>query len=127
MSSENKNQGRVAAGLKASIKNPNVSSEAKEQARERLDTMGAVDRDTQPRHSDEVVAGDEHQNRVLGGYKSTLATSGMDVDAPLVEGTSEDEHLTRVLAGYKAALHNDNVSDAAKQHAREVLEENGAL
>ena len=38
---EGKNPGRVAAGLKASIHNPNVSDEAKQSATERLHDMGA--------------------------------------------------------------------------------------
>ncbi|KAK5989301.1 Conidiation-specific protein 6 [Cladobotryum mycophilum] len=36
---EGKNQGNVIGGLKAAIKNPNVSEVAKENAQERLDNM----------------------------------------------------------------------------------------
>ncbi|KAF8910841.1 hypothetical protein CPB85DRAFT_1221175 [Mucidula mucida] len=31
------------------------------------------------------------------------------------------EHTNRMLGGYKATLHNDNTSETAKQHAREIL------
>jgi Fe2+ transport system protein FeoA len=48
-----KNPERVAAGLKASIHNPQVSEEAKTKARERLHDMGAAE-DSQNKH---VAAG----------------------------------------------------------------------
>jgi hypothetical protein len=38
-SDENKNPNNVAGGLKATVKNPNVSDEAKQSAKERLDNM----------------------------------------------------------------------------------------
>lgn len=38
---DEKDQTRVAAGLKAAVHNPNVSEEAKEAATERLHEMGA--------------------------------------------------------------------------------------
>jgi len=38
-SDENKNPGNVAGGLKATLKNPNVSQEAKDSAEERLEQM----------------------------------------------------------------------------------------
>lgn len=56
---------RVAAGLKASIHNPNVSEEAKERAVDKLEHMGA-ERGTTASESNEDT------NRVLGGYKATL-------------------------------------------------------
>ncbi|KAK7058826.1 hypothetical protein VNI00_001450 [Paramarasmius palmivorus] len=37
-----------------------------------------------------------------------------------------DAHTNQVLGGYKATLKNDNASEEAKQHAREVLDEHGA-
>ncbi|KAJ8084207.1 hypothetical protein AAF712_001065 [Marasmius tenuissimus] len=37
-----------------------------------------------------------------------------------------DAHTNQVLGGYKATLKNDNASEEAKEHAREVLEEHGA-
>ncbi|KAL0575993.1 hypothetical protein V5O48_005993 [Marasmius crinis-equi] len=37
-----------------------------------------------------------------------------------------DAHTNQVLGGYKATLKNDNASEEAKDHAREVLEEHGA-
>ncbi|KAL7423211.1 hypothetical protein Q5752_002511 [Cryptotrichosporon argae] len=36
-------------------------------------------------------------------------------------GNTDADHDAHVMAGYKAALHNPNTSEAAKQHAREVL------
>ncbi|EEY14398.1 Conidiation-specific protein 6 like [Verticillium longisporum] len=36
---DNKNPGNVAGGLKATLNNPNVSDEAKQSAKERLDAM----------------------------------------------------------------------------------------
>jgi len=36
---ENKNPGNVAGGFKAALSNPNVSDEAKEHAKEKLDSM----------------------------------------------------------------------------------------
>ncbi|KAL0580299.1 hypothetical protein V5O48_001716 [Marasmius crinis-equi] len=37
-----------------------------------------------------------------------------------------DAHTNHVLGGFKATLKNDNVSQEAKDHAREVLQEHGA-
>jgi len=37
-------------------------------------------------------------------------------------GADTDQHTNRVLGGYKATLKNPNVSEEAKEHAREVLE-----
>lgn len=125
---DEKDATRVAAGLKASIHNPNVSDEAKEHAADRLERM----EDTATAQTGKA------DSRVLGGYKATLTVSSyMDstcttspeltnvqndktskdakahareileahgYTAERAEGTSESEHETRVLAGYKAAL-----------------------
>ena len=56
---------RVAAGLRAAIHNPNVSEEAKERAADRLDNLGE--------RSGGIAQGGADTNRVLGGYKATLA------------------------------------------------------
>jgi hypothetical protein len=65
---EHKDPGRVAAGLKAAIHNPNVSEEAKERAAEKLEKLPG---NTDSGHS----TGDQDTNRVLGGYKATLTVS----------------------------------------------------
>ncbi|EKM54064.1 uncharacterized protein PHACADRAFT_185049 [Phanerochaete carnosa HHB-10118-sp] len=137
---DNKNPERVAAGLKATMHNPNVSEEAKHHAAERLEQMGSgtgTHRGESGSHSST-----QDKNRVLGGYKATLANEHTSPEAKKHareileahgytiergEGVSEDEHHTRVLAGYKAALHNPRVSDEAKAHAREYLREHDAL
>ncbi|EAU84080.1 hypothetical protein CC1G_06942 [Coprinopsis cinerea okayama7 len=50
------------------------------------------------------------------GYDAPGGNSGSSNDAGDHDGLS-----TRQRAGYKATLKNDNVSEEAKQHAREVL------
>jgi len=45
---------------------------------------------------------------------------------PTYSPTSSQEHNNRVLGGYRATLANPNVSDAAKAHARAMLEQAGA-
>lgn len=62
---------RVAAGLKAAIRNPNVSEEAKEHAREKLKEMGQEVESTQ---EPQASHGTEESTRVLAGYKATLSS-----------------------------------------------------
>ena len=57
----------VARGLKASIANPNVSEDAKDNAARQLDQMGYERPGGQT-----TTTTDEHTNRVMGGYKATL-------------------------------------------------------
>ncbi len=57
---------RVAAGLKAAINNPNVSEEAKDRAADKLDNLGGHSTSTHTQSGAD-------SNRVLGGYKATLA------------------------------------------------------
>ncbi|CAL1707952.1 unnamed protein product [Somion occarium] len=140
MASESKDQARMAAGLKASIHNPNVSEEAKQRAAERLESMGTGE--TLGQHTVSPPSSEHEQSRVLGGYKATLASerasetaksharevleaSGYTVER--AHGVSEDEHEKRVIAGYKAALHNPRVSEGAKQHAQEFLKQHGVM
>lgn len=126
-SSEEKHTTRVAAGLKASINNPNVSEDARERAADRLESI-------------EGANSDQHQTRQLAGYKATLhsertrrpciraatyllsyaddrtsaqakehAREVLEAAGYTVEpgpGLSPSEHQTHVLAGYKAALHS---------------------
>ncbi|KAK0451517.1 hypothetical protein EV421DRAFT_1898475 [Armillaria borealis] len=87
---------RVAAGLKATVHNPNVSEEAKERATDQLQHMqgGEVD----PSNSD--------SRRILAHPPPT-----------------EDVSLSgNQRGGYKATLKNPNVSEEAKEHARNILE-----
>jgi len=61
-------EARYAGGLKASIKNPNVSDEAKESAQERLDNLPEDTSET----GDRGVSAGKNTGNVLGGYKATL-------------------------------------------------------
>ncbi|KAK7692804.1 hypothetical protein QCA50_004438 [Cerrena zonata] len=132
---QGKDQIRVAAGLKATINNPNVSEGAKENAAERLEHMGGA-------HTETGGNGGDHSNRSLAGYKATLSNQNTSEAAKahareVLEAAGytmeraadvpEDEHEKRVLVGYKAALHNPRVSLEAKQHAEEFLQQHGAL
>lgn len=97
----------------------------------------------------------EHNNRVLGGYRATLANpnvsdaakaharamleqAGADLrtqkernlqDGASGKGNSKspDAHLARQLGGYKSALKNPNVSPEAKAHARHMLAQHGIV
>jgi len=97
---------------------------------------------------------EEHNNRVLGGYRATLANpnvseaaksharamleqAGADVRTQKERSGSAaarggpngnktaDGQLARKLGGYKSALKNPNVSPDAKAHARHMLEVHG--
>ncbi|EIN11451.1 hypothetical protein PUNSTDRAFT_98561 [Punctularia strigosozonata HHB-11173 SS5] len=59
---------RVLGGFKASLKNPNVSEEAKEHA---ADVLEAADEDP----------ASIHEHRVLGGYKATLKNPNVSKQA----------------------------------------------
>ncbi|KAF6751669.1 Conidiation protein 6-domain-containing protein [Ephemerocybe angulata] len=100
MSSE-KNQGNVIGGLKAAINNPNVSEEAKQRDFQRLQEMGAD----------------------VEGYS---APSGGQQEGGHAYGQGDQidgKDASRVIGGYKATLSNPRTSEAAKEHAEEVLEE----
>ncbi|PCH43485.1 hypothetical protein WOLCODRAFT_75967 [Wolfiporia cocos MD-104 SS10] len=133
-----KNPTRVAAGLKATLNNPHVSTEARERAAHRLEDLLSSE---SVQRAPSTTAPDHETNRVLGGYKATLNNDRTSFDAKhhareILEAAGytierdpnvpESEHETRVIAGYKAALHNPRVSEAAKQHAKEFLNEHGA-
>ncbi|KAF5384439.1 hypothetical protein D9615_003338 [Tricholomella constricta] len=133
-----KNPERVAAGLKATIKNPKVSEEAKAHATERLQELGGGET-SKEKPTTQHATHDVESNRVLGGYKATLHNEKTSEDAKnhareilSAAGyheyeTDEKEHNVRVIAGYKAALHNPKVSEEAKQHAKEYLKDHDAL
>ncbi|EAU84006.1 hypothetical protein CC1G_11444 [Coprinopsis cinerea okayama7 len=111
-----KDPGNVARGLKAAINNPRVSEQAKEHDRERLRDMG------------ESVPGEENTSTVPKGQRSS-GSGGKDLEDEDVEYEEEEESSggadrTRVMAGYKATLKNPNVSQRAKDHAAEILEQN---
>ncbi|KAK7047710.1 hypothetical protein VNI00_006481 [Paramarasmius palmivorus] len=139
---------RVAAGLKSAIHNPNVSSEAKESAQERLDAMTGNSQEHENRvlgtpFVANITTIKLKDNGILGGYKATLSNPNTSETAkdharevldaagvPDYTGSTEaefSEHDTRVLAGYKAALNNPRVSAEAKLHAAEYLKERGAM
>jgi len=61
------------------------------------------------------VPGDESTGTARS-HKTTSSSHGT---------TTGQEHDNRVLGGYKATLKNPNVSEEAKEHAKEVLEESG--
>ncbi|WVQ72878.1 hypothetical protein IAR50_002439 [Cryptococcus sp. DSM 104548] len=88
-----------------------------------------------------------HENHVLGGYKATLNNPNVSDEAKsrasnvlenfdqggssAIEQSDKDNgnvssaehHDNQVLGGYKATLKNPNVSEEAKDHAREVLDQ----
>ncbi|KAJ3997542.1 hypothetical protein F5050DRAFT_1806768 [Lentinula boryana] len=65
-----KNPERVAAGLRGTLHNDNVSDEAKDRAADRLHELGGDFENKTSRAS--AGTGDQHKNQVLGGYKATL-------------------------------------------------------
>ncbi|KAL1750750.1 Conidiation protein 6-domain-containing protein [Schizophyllum commune] len=133
--SHGKNPERVAAGLKASINNPNVGEEAKESASERLAQMGA----DQPRGTmkqdytrgvdaedveDEYVPGRDDERTGLGDF--TEEPSGRRGGTATGDATGSGKDEGNVIRGYKATLHNPRVSDEAKERAQDYLEEHDA-
>ncbi|KAE9401570.1 hypothetical protein BT96DRAFT_918708 [Gymnopus androsaceus JB14] len=124
-----KDPNRVAAGLKATIHNDNISEETKDRAAERLHEMGVeVDGKTRPSGRSDVSYTDEDAD--VDDYETGVDDydAGAKIDTKASPaGGSDDAHTNRVLGGYKATLKNDNVSDEAKAHAREVLEANDAM
>lgn len=78
-----KDPSNVIRGLKAAIHNPNVSEEAKERDRQRLLEMGETlpeDNTTSAPRTRSQEA-EEHEHRVLGGYKATLSNPNAGHDA----------------------------------------------
>lgn len=143
---------RVAAGLKATIKNPHVSEEAKQHAAERLEEMKSSElhgqhsqRSAAESQSAEPQGGDatemntssfsevkEHTTVVFSDQASAERSHREILKEAYPEfedesSKSSGQHMSRVLAGHKAALHNPNVSQEAKAHARQFLEDHDAL
>lgn len=73
-----KNPGNVAGGLKATLNNPRVSDEAKNDAKERLDAMksGAPVDEVQTQTS--ATDADKNPGNQIGGYKATLSSTLLD-------------------------------------------------
>ena len=137
---EQKNPERVAAGLKATLHNPSVSAEAKSRAQARLKEMGVDSADvktpshkakdsktadeTQPhdlRHEENVIGEYEmpEEHRILGGYKAALKSSVVLVNFVVF--------FTDLEIMCSCRLTDPNVSEEAKQHAKEVLKEHEAM
>ncbi|WVQ72879.1 hypothetical protein IAR50_002440 [Cryptococcus sp. DSM 104548] len=93
MSSDTAHEGRIAGGYKATLSNPNTSDEAKQNASNVLS-------DIDQKGSDAIA---DHENERY------------DHEA--------DHHTNQVRGGYKATLKNPNVSEEAKDHAREILDQ----
>jgi hypothetical protein len=76
-----KNPGNVAGGLKATLKNPNVSDEAKDNAQERLDALesGAPVEEVQSQTSG--AHSEKNLGNVIGGYKATLNNPNVSKEA----------------------------------------------
>ncbi|KAF8639148.1 hypothetical protein AX17_001637 [Amanita inopinata Kibby_2008] len=124
---EEKDPMRVAAGYKATLHNPGISDETKDQAEEHLKEMGAeyTRQDTR----DKTGLG-QHQGGDRYGGTSMQNEEDNPFNDPNIPGRSRGAKggqpgENREIGGYKATLHNPRVSEAAKEHAREVLKEHG--
>ncbi|KAF9046338.1 Conidiation protein 6-domain-containing protein [Panaeolus papilionaceus] len=104
-----------ARGLKASINNPNVSEEAKQNAQQRLDEMGY--------YPEEDEGNSRTSTRSSGGSGAGNSGELDEIDERVSQGKEE----SRVIGGYKAVLKNPNVSEEAKEHAEQLLEKHDAL
>ncbi|KAH7921790.1 conidiation-specific protein 6 [Leucogyrophana mollusca] len=101
------NIGNVAGGHKATLKNPNVSEEAKERSQQVLDEMGSKGELPEQRSGS-----DEGKNlgNVVGGHKVSIIYYQCAV----------------IDFCFKATLKNPNVSEEAKDRSKQVLEDMGA-
>lgn len=134
---EGKNPGRVAAGLKASIHNPNVSDEAKQSATERLHDMGAdVDDAPSVQHAGEpcwiltLCCPHLMLPTTAGSNTRSKGADIVDDDEDMLQDVDEDEEELQhasggratggasrkttsgknednVIRGYKATLHSE--------------------
>jgi len=75
---EGKNVGNVIGGYKATLKNPNVSDEAKENAEEQLEKLDAG---SDSKKSGEADTEGKNINNVIGGYKATLKNPNVSEEA----------------------------------------------
>jgi len=93
-------------GYKATISNPNVSDQAKAHAEQVLNNNGA-----QNMQNSRTTHQSSQSSRMDHGREAT--------------GT-HSVNQNNVMGGYKATISNPNVSDQAKAHAEQVLNNNGA-
>ncbi|KAG2007172.1 hypothetical protein CC2G_014889 [Coprinopsis cinerea AmutBmut pab1-1] len=77
---QSKNAGNVAGGLKASINNPNVSEQAKDNARQRLEGEYIMNEDLGD-ITDRESSSDKNEGNVIGGYKATLKNPRVSEEA----------------------------------------------
>ncbi|KAI0769572.1 hypothetical protein BD413DRAFT_74772 [Trametes elegans] len=90
------------------------------------------------------TSGEQHANRVAGGLKATLHNPKVSDTAKEraserleeLEGSSHasshpeqsthsSAHHNHVIGGFKATINNPHTSEKAKQHARDILAEDG--
>ncbi|TEB25469.1 hypothetical protein FA13DRAFT_1796368 [Coprinellus micaceus] len=108
--SQEKNPANVIRGLKSAITNPNVSEEAKQRDRERLQELGQ-----DIGAGGQAPEGPGHES--LGRPEGSRGVGLGPVD------DEEGSNPQRVAGGYKATLSNPRTSDEAKAHAEEKLAE----
>ncbi|GAA5903268.1 Con-6 family protein [Sporobolomyces salmoneus] len=111
-----KDYSHVHAGYVATLHNPRVSDEAKQGAEKLLHELEIAHGDTPSKISWSKASGEE------GGESSSSSTKKVETHT---ETHAEEVHRHRQIGTYKGILHKDNVSDEAKQHAREMLKEFG--
>ncbi|WVQ96860.1 hypothetical protein IAU59_003967 [Kwoniella sp. CBS 9459] len=126
----NEHENRQLGGLKATVHNPNTSPEAKAHATEILAEHGITLKADPPtaQHGQHGNGhghshsghGHAHAHVQAHGHAHAHETRSHD------NAKKEEEHEHRVMGGYKAALHNPNVSEDAKEHAQQILQEHGA-
>ncbi|KAF5325431.1 hypothetical protein D9619_009767 [Psilocybe cf. subviscida] len=118
----------VAAGLKASMHNPNVSDNAKDRSARRLREMGASDEaatktSSKKGPSKASVSHIDDTAEVEAGGDLGGDFLGQKAGAhPDKSSHKAQVHQHRVISGYKATLKNPRVSESAKSNAREQLE-----
>ncbi|KZS88077.1 hypothetical protein SISNIDRAFT_470404 [Sistotremastrum niveocremeum HHB9708] len=108
----------VLRGHKATLTNPNTSTEAKEHSAQIL-----TQADEPYDHSFDSGAG-------MRGRTSMDSNDSEDMHDRVVVGEDgmmvDGKNINNVVRGHKAALNNPNVSEEAKDRSRAVLEELGA-
>lgn len=97
---------------------PNTSEKAKQHAREVLEAEEEVE--AQPEHSPAVSAPDQHTKRVLAGYKAALHSMFPVLPSPHHRPIARDSYQISDLL-----LTDTNVSEEAKERARDILREHG--
>ncbi|CAD6574705.1 MAG: hypothetical protein TREMPRED_001206 [Tremellales sp. Tagirdzhanova-0007] len=117
--STNEQENRVLGGLKATLHNPNTSTEAKDHAAEVFVAHGVeVDKSDLPSSGEGHAHDREHDHE--HDHQTRHSTKATDE-----KGQEEGRHEIKVLSGYKAALANAATSQMGKKHAAEVLKEHG--